>query len=333
MEYPKRDPFFAHKTVRLMHKTAVPSVIGRDAFCLVCIILHTEDAARYRGPVAFWNSVLMETLGFTRWETFNNARKKAVEGGWLRYSGDGKRQPGMYFVTVPDGYEMVSDDPIEPVSYPESGYKSGYDAGYKAGYDAGVMAYTKASQTRCDGVEPFIPTPDPCPTTNTGESVAVAPAPVSEVTPKKQRKQPEPFSKPSVEQIREYMQEIAATGFTADYFLDHYESNGWMVGKCHMKSWKATVRKWKNRNAGSNGHEKSEAEKAWDKYLDSLKRHHHEGAEQVRAEVGPMIYQCGKDAGGITAIDEGNQFDRKEQREKFLEAFERLNAKRNGVTA
>jgi hypothetical protein len=30
---------------------------------LIVHIAHTEDAARYRGPVRFWNSQLVETLG------------------------------------------------------------------------------------------------------------------------------------------------------------------------------------------------------------------------------------------------------------------------------
>lgn len=162
-DYPKREPFFAHKTVRLMHKAAVPAVIGIDAFSLVVIVLHTEDAARYRGPVAFWNSVLIETLGFGKWDRLNKARKRAADAGWLKYSGDGKRQPGMYFVTVPDGYDMVTDEPIEPVLYPENGYNDGYKAGYKAGYDRGMIEGQSGVQPRDDVGEPFSPVPSPNP--------------------------------------------------------------------------------------------------------------------------------------------------------------------------
>ena len=32
--------------------------------------------------------------------------------------------------------------------------------------------------------------------------------------------------------------------FSAEQFFDYYESNGWLVGKHHMKNWKATVRNW-----------------------------------------------------------------------------------------
>jgi len=55
MNYPKREPFFAHKFVRLMHKAAVAAEIGRDAFSLLVVVAHTEDAMRYRGAAKFWN--------------------------------------------------------------------------------------------------------------------------------------------------------------------------------------------------------------------------------------------------------------------------------------
>ena len=31
-------------------------------------------------------------------------------------------------------------------------------------------------------------------------------------------------------------------------FINHYESNGWMVGKNRMKNWQATVRNWAARD-------------------------------------------------------------------------------------
>ena len=116
MEYPKRDSHFAHKTFRLMHKSAVAAEIGRDAFCVIAVVLHTEDAARYSGPVRFFNSQLIETLGFTKWDTFDKARTKAIEAGWLQYHGDGKRSAGKYFVTIPEGFGDITDGLIEDVN-------------------------------------------------------------------------------------------------------------------------------------------------------------------------------------------------------------------------
>lgn len=157
VSYPKRDSHFAHKTFRLMHKASVAAEIGRDAFCIIAVVLHTEDAARYRGPVRFYNSQLMETLGFAKWESFARARQRAIDTGWLTYRGDGKRSAGQYFVTVPDGYGDICDSPIEESSresYPRNGYdqgyeegdKAGYDRGYKEGYDEGINGGTMPAQ-------------------------------------------------------------------------------------------------------------------------------------------------------------------------------------------
>lgn len=64
------------------------------------------------------------------------------------------------------------------------------------------------------------------------------------------------MKRPTIEEINEYMQEREFfTPDQAEAFHDHFESNGWMVGKNKMKSWPAAVRtwirnakKWSNRN-------------------------------------------------------------------------------------
>jgi len=147
MTYTTRDNHFAHKTFRLMHKASVPAEIGRDAFCIVAVILHTEDAARYRGPVSFYNSQLMETLGFSKWETFDKARQKAIDSGWLAYTGFGNRKPGLYYVTIPSQYSVVEDGLMEE-SYPEDGYNKGYKEGYDQGYKDGVTRGITGGTTR-----------------------------------------------------------------------------------------------------------------------------------------------------------------------------------------
>jgi hypothetical protein len=174
MNYPKREAFFAHKFVRLMHKAAVAAEIGRDAFSLLVVVAHTEDAMRYRGPAKFWNSQLIETMGFAKWDQFDKARSKAIHSGWLQYSGDGKRTSGEYFVTIPDGYEQISDSPIEetctlvnPENGYDRGYKKGYDRGYKEGYDRGMIEGTNrvqsGVQTGYEQGEPSVPSPTPVP--------------------------------------------------------------------------------------------------------------------------------------------------------------------------
>jgi len=59
------------------------------------------------------------------------------------------------------------------------------------------------------------------------------------------------FIKPTIEQIKIYCTEI---GFNldAEKFCDHYDSNGWLVGKNPMKDWKAAIRTWKRNSSKFN---------------------------------------------------------------------------------
>jgi hypothetical protein len=54
---------------------------------------------------------------------------------------------------------------------------------------------------------------------------------------------PKRFVKPTIEQLEAYMEERGMNN-VANRFYDHYESNGWKVGKNSMKDWKASVRTW-----------------------------------------------------------------------------------------
>ena len=54
------------------------------------------------------------------------------------------------------------------------------------------------------------------------------------------------FQKPSLDDIRAY---CISQGNNVDpeQFFNFYESNGWMVGRSHMKDWRAAVRTWEKR--------------------------------------------------------------------------------------
>lgn len=51
------------------------------------------------------------------------------------------------------------------------------------------------------------------------------------------------FAPPSVDEVRAYCAE-RNNGIDPQSFIDFYESKGWMVGKNHMRDWKAAVRTW-----------------------------------------------------------------------------------------
>jgi len=68
----------------------------------------------------------------------------------------------------------------------------------------------------------------------------------------KKKKATKKFVKPSVDEINTYCRE-RKNSINAQQFFDHYESNGWKVGKNPMKNWQAAVRTWEQReNQGSN---------------------------------------------------------------------------------
>lgn len=54
------------------------------------------------------------------------------------------------------------------------------------------------------------------------------------------------FAKPSLDEVRAYVDEMGYT-FDPEAFFNHYESNGWMVGRNHMKDWHAACRTWQSR--------------------------------------------------------------------------------------
>ena len=60
------------------------------------------------------------------------------------------------------------------------------------------------------------------------------------------------FIAPSIEEVQEY---ITEKGFSVDAerFVDYYTANGWMVGKNHMKDWRAAVRNWERKNGNDIG--------------------------------------------------------------------------------
>ena len=67
---------------------------------------------------------------------------------------------------------------------------------------------------------------------------------------------PKPSGRPTLEEVRTYCAERAALGkvkVDPEAWYDHYESNGWKVGRSAMKDWRAAVRTWEKSDFRSNG--------------------------------------------------------------------------------
>lgn len=83
-----------------------------------------------------------------------------------------------------------------------------------------------------------------------------------EVKKLKKREPAKRFAKPGLHEIAQEFFNKGAQDCNGDAesFYNHYESNGWMVGKAKMKNWKATVAQWAKRNKGNvNGQDQSKA--------------------------------------------------------------------------
>lgn len=84
------------------------------------------------------------------------------------------------------------------------------------------------------------PTPTTTPTTS----------PTNNISADKPQKRTR-FVKPTLEEVAAYCRE-RRNNIDPQGFIDHYESNGWKVGKTPMQDWKAAVRTWE-RNGKSGG--------------------------------------------------------------------------------
>lgn len=60
------------------------------------------------------------------------------------------------------------------------------------------------------------------------------------------------FVKPSLDEVKHYFVERGSTESEAEHFYDHYESNGWTIGRQakKMSDWKAAVRNWLRNDFG-----------------------------------------------------------------------------------
>ena len=66
----------------------------------------------------------------------------------------------------------------------------------------------------------------------------------------KRTKQKEAAAIPSsLDEVKSYFEKKGAEPIEAEKFWNHYESNGWRVGKNKMKKWRAAVAGWLARNA------------------------------------------------------------------------------------
>ena len=85
--------------------------------------------------------------------------------------------------------------------------------------------------------------------------------PKSDNTPKAEKK--ERFKAPTVEEVQEYCTE-RGNNIDAQHFVDYYSARGWMLGKNHIKDWKACIRTWERNDSFKPQKHNEEPEKKYD---------------------------------------------------------------------
>jgi len=116
--YPARPKFFACRFCQLMTQACLANEIGPEACWLLTVVVNTEDAKHYSGPVTFFNEQLLPMVGLGSVDALARVRAKLVETGWLVYvRPHGRRAAGRYWVTIPGEYLGVDDAPTD--EFPE----------------------------------------------------------------------------------------------------------------------------------------------------------------------------------------------------------------------
>ncbi len=129
---------------------------------------------------------------------------------------------------------------------------------------------------------------------------------------------------PSAEQVTDYAAERGQQTFDGEKFVDHYESNGWKVGKSAMKDWRATVRNW-IRNGGTQSTDKpsgnAAAETAFQQIGTAFKKHDFETQRQlIKAAVSAAAWSVAESV-GLPRFRDRDQFTEKQLRADYLNAW------------
>ena len=78
-------------------------------------------------------------------------------------------------------------------------------------------------------------------------------------TPEKKER----FKAPSVEEVQAYCRE-RGNNIDAQHFVDYYSARGWMLGKNHIKDWKACVRTWERNDSFKPQKQEKQPERKYD---------------------------------------------------------------------
>lgn len=182
MEYPKREPFFFARFVRLLTKCAAAMEVGPEGFALLTVIVGQEDACRYTRPVNFWNGQLAALVGLRDPEALRRVRERCIRAGWLQYQPGNKQLPARYFVTIPDAVSSFGDGSSDESPHQSAGQMTGIDRQSRQESAENLPRICRESAEKRPTSIPF-PIPNPNPLSPTplapegGEDIASTPQP------------------------------------------------------------------------------------------------------------------------------------------------------------
>lgn len=100
--------YFANRFLVHMFRSCPSLEFGPHAALLLTVVVLTEDKARYRRGVRFWNEQLCAYM-HCRESRLISIRSALVESGWLHYRRGSNFTPGIYWVLVPGGDDCLND--------------------------------------------------------------------------------------------------------------------------------------------------------------------------------------------------------------------------------
>lgn len=103
----------ANRVCRLLSKTTTANEIGANVCWFLTVIVMTEDARRYAGPVSFYNHQLAPLVGCSSIDALERVRARAVASGWLEYTPGFNRRPARYRVLIPEQFRDADDGPTD----------------------------------------------------------------------------------------------------------------------------------------------------------------------------------------------------------------------------
>lgn len=217
----KNSGYFARFAKALFRSDAVAR-IGADAVLLALFVAAEEDREHYRQPPQIWREQIMDRLQLRSPKRVLSVRSAAVEAGIVHYQPGTRTTPPTYWTLTPDWLDR---------HVPKRNAKTA------------TRSETERETERVAErvAERFLTLLPSDPKKKSARTAAKDP-------------KAKTFQPPTLEEVATYCRD-RGNQVDAQAWLDHYQANGWRVGRNPMRDWQAAVRTWeRNGVSRTNGH-------------------------------------------------------------------------------